>query len=273
MTLLAVSAITGFLFFVPPDSAASGNIKQMLETFLSQKDLKQAPELGWLDDRLDALRLEPAADVRGILPIVLSLLRSENPSHEEIGSAVIIVVALRQDSAQLLGPDIPELVTLLDTHDRTHDGRALGFLALLNPKPPATLVPLLLPRLLDYKLPEAKLLAITSVLLRAAPNDPAVIDAVLNLLQEHPDVVMKCEVIRMIGAAQSVNERTIALLKSALVDTDVNVRLMAVQAVERQPPEVIARFAPQLRKIAADTAEQSFSRESATRALRRLGSQ
>jgi len=68
MTLLAVSAITGFLFFVPPDSAASGNIKQMLETFLSQKDLKQAPELGWLDDRLDALRLEPAADVAEFCP-------------------------------------------------------------------------------------------------------------------------------------------------------------------------------------------------------------
>ena len=273
MTLLTVSAITGFLFFVPPDSAASGNIKQMLETFLSQKDLKTRPDVGAIADRLDVLRSEPVAEVREVVPVALALLRSENPNQQELGTVALVAIALHPHSAELLGPDIPELVALLDTHDATHEGRALGFLALLNPKPPETLVPLLLPRLLDNKLPEAKLLAITSVLLRAAPNDPAVIDAVLNLLQAHPDVVMKCEVIRMVGAAQSINERTIALLKSALVDTDVNVRLMAVQAVERQQPEVIARFAPQLRKIAADTAEQSFSRESATRALRRLGFQ
>jgi HEAT repeats len=152
-------------------------------------------------------------------------------------------------------------------------GTALGFLALLNPKPPVSLVPYLLPRLLDTKASPEKLLAICSVLLRAAPEDPAVIGGVLNLLQEHRDVQMRCEVIRMIGAAQSLNARTLAPFDSGLVDPDPNVRLMAVQAVERQRPDVIEGFAPQLRKMAADPVEQSPSRESASRALKRLNAQ
>ena len=106
------------------------------------------------------------------------------------------------------------------------------------------------------------------MLLAAAPDDPAVIGAVLNLLQDHPD--MRPEVVRMMGAAHAVNERSIALFGAGLVDLDLNVRLTAVQAVGRQRPEVIRRFEPQLRKIAADPAEQASTRSFASLALKQI---
>jgi len=267
MALLAASVMTGLLFLAPPDSAATTSIKQTLEGFLNQPNLKEAPAT--LSDRLDPLRSQPVAQVREILPATLSLLRSENPSHQEIGSIALIAIALRQDSAELLGPIIPELVTLLETHDRTHSGTALGLLALLNPKPPVSLVPYLLPRLADSKASTEKLSALSQTLLRAAPDDPAVLGAILNLLQEHPG--MRADVVQMMGAAHTVNERAITFLGASLADEDANVRLMAVQAVGWQRTEVIQRFEKQLGKIAADSDEQSSTRDFASLALKQIG--
>lgn len=271
MVPLPLYSVAALLLLALPGWATSSDLKQMLQEFLRQGDLRASPDMGALADRLDVLRSEPVADVRQILPIALSLLRSENPNHESIGSMTLIAIALRSDSAELLGPDIPELVTLLSAHDQTHSGTALGLLALLKPKPPATLVPYLLPRLLDSKAPREKLLALSSVLLAAAPDDPAVIGAILNLLQGHPE--MKPEVVRMMGAAHTVDERSVALFGAGLVDPDLNVRLMAVQAVGRQGLEVIRRFGPQLRKIAADPAEQASTRSLASLALKQINPQ
>jgi hypothetical protein len=267
MLLLAASVMTGLLFLAPPDSATTASIKETLEGFLSQPNLKQTPEA--LPERLDALRLQSVAQVQEILPVTLSLLRSENPSHQEIGTMAFIAIALRQDSAELLGPHIPELVTLLETHDRTHSGTALGLLTLLNPKPPVSLVPYLLPRLADGNISTEKLAALSRTLLRAAPNDPSVVGAILNLLQEHPS--MRAEMVQMMGAAQTVNERAIAFLGASLADEDADVRLMAVQAVARQGTQVIQRFEKQLGKIALDPDEQSSTRDFASMALKQLG--
>jgi hypothetical protein len=271
MASLPFYIVAGLSLFAPPGSATSTSIKQMLQDFLSQGDLSALPEVGSLGGRLDVLRSEPVAEVREILPIALSLLRSENQNHQSVGTMALIAIALRPDSAELLGSDTPELVTLLSAHDQTHSGTALGLLALLKPKPPATLVPYLLPRLLDSKAPREKLLALSGVLLAAAPDDPAVIGAILNLLQDHPD--MRPEVVRMMGAAHAVTERTIALFGAGLVDTDPNVRLMAVQAVGRQRPDVIQHFGPQLRRIAEDSKEKIPTRQYAALALKQINPQ
>ena len=84
---------------------------------------------------------------------------------------------------------------------------------------------------------EPKLLAITPVLLRAAPSNPNVTGGVMNLLQERREVNVRCEVIQMIGAEQAIDERTIALFDAGLADQDANVRLMGAQTVERRRPE------------------------------------
>jgi len=272
MALPPIYVMAGLLLFAPPDSTPSTNVKRTLEEFLSQGDLKEISNSarGSLADRLEFVRAEPVAEVRQILPVTLSLLRSENPSHQEIGCMAFIAIALRQDSAELLGPTIPELVALLDTHDRTHGRTALGLLGLLNPKPPVSLVPYLLPRLADSKASTERLSALSRTLLRAAPDDPAVVGAILNLLQEHPR--MRDDVVQMIGAAHTVNERAIAFLGASLTDEDTNVRLMAVQAVESQPIQIIQRFGRQLTKIAEDPDEQSSTRESASRALKQINS-
>ena len=148
----------------------------------------------------------------------------------------LIAIAQRRDSAELLGPIIPELVTLLETHDRTHSGTALGLLGLLNPKPPVSLVPYLLPRLADSNTSSDRLSALSQTLLRAAPDDPAVVGAILNLLQDHPS--LRGDVLQMIGAAHPVNQRAITFLGASLTDEDSNVRLMAVQAVESQHVQI-----------------------------------
>jgi hypothetical protein len=182
----------------------------------------------------------------------------------------LIAIALRQDSAKLLGPVIPELVTLLDTHDRTHSGTALGILGLLNPKPPASLVPYLLPRLADSKASPEKLICLSGVLIGAAPDDPTVVGAILNLLREHPG--LRAELVRMMGAAHVVNEGTIALFGAGLADPDDNIRSAAVQAVGRQRPDVILRFEKQLAQIATDPKEQPLTRDFASLALKQAGS-
>jgi hypothetical protein len=104
MTVLPLYILTGLLFFVPPGSAASTDVKQMLEEFLSHGDLKEPPDAGILADRLDVLRSEPVAEARQILPIGLSLLRSPNPNLQSVGNMTLIGICLRPDSAELLGP-------------------------------------------------------------------------------------------------------------------------------------------------------------------------
>jgi hypothetical protein len=270
--MLPIYIVTGLLFFAPPGAPASSNVQQMLEGYLSQPDLKEPPDTGQLGDRLDVIRSAPVAEARGVLPVALALLRSDNPAHQSIGSLALVALALRQDSAELLGPSLPELVNLLDAHDRTHGGTALGFLALLNPKPPATLVGYLLPRLLDTRASNERLLALSATLMRAAPDDPAVIGALLNMLQEHSGPDVKGEIVRLMGASHTTNERAIAFVGAALADPDSQVRLMAVQAVGWQGPEVIRRYEGQLRKVAADPAEQSSTRDFASMALKKLES-
>ena len=270
MTVLPLYILTGLLFFVPPGSAASTDVKQMLEEFLSHGDLKEPPVAGILADRLDVLRSEPVAEARQILPIGLSLLRSPNPNLQSVGNMTLIGICLRPDSAELLAPDLPELITLLQDHDRTFNGTGLGILALLNPKPPATVVPYLLPRLLDNKASTEQLVSLSGVLMRAAPDDPAVVGAILNLLQEHPGPAMKTEVLWIMRGAHPDNERVLAFFGASLADPDLNVRLMAVQAVGYQSPEVIRHFEQQLHKISADTDEQSSTREFASIALKQI---
>jgi hypothetical protein len=139
MSPLPLYTVAVLLLLALPGWATSSDVKQMLEEFLSQGDLRALPDMGTLGDRLDVLRSEPVAEVRQILPLALSLLRSGNPNHDSIGSMTLIAIALRPDSAELLGPDIPELVTLLSAHDQTHSGTALGLLACLSlsPRPPS----------------------------------------------------------------------------------------------------------------------------------------
>jgi len=267
MAFLSLCAMTGLLFFTPPDSAASTDVGRTLKGLLTQ-DLKESPEMGGLADRLEVLRTELPGEVREILPLVLSLLRSPNPNHQSIGSMALIAIALRPDSAELLGKSIPELISLLDAHDRTHSGTALGILALLNPRPPASLVPPLLTLLADSTASTDRLLALSRTLMRAAPNDPAVVGAILSLLQWRPR--MRADIVQIMGAANSVDEGAIAFLGASLADPDTNVRLMAVQAIGRQPFDVIQRFWGQLGKIAADPNEESSTREFASRALHQV---
>jgi hypothetical protein len=268
MTVLYI--VTALLFLALPGSAASAGVQQILEDYLSHDDLKAPPDTGILGDRLDTLRSAPVAEVRQILPLGLSLLRSPNPNLQTVGSMTLIAIFLRMDSAALVAPNLPELVTLFTDHDQTHDGTGLGLLAMLNPKPPASLVPYLLPRLLDSKASTQQLLALSGVLMRAAPDDPAVIGGILNLLQEHPGPVMKSGVLQMMAGAHPAGERVLALFDSGLADPDSNVRSMAVQAVWHNSPEAIRHSEPQLRKIAADPDEQSSTRGFASAALRQI---
>ena len=110
-------------------------------------------------------------------------------------------------------------------------------------------------------------MAISGTLMAAAPDDPAVVDAVLNLLQEHP--AMKMGIMTLIALAHN-NTRAMAFLGAGLSDPDSNVRGTAVQAIGSQPPETIRRYAPQLRTIAADPSEQTLTRDSASRALKQI---
>jgi hypothetical protein len=125
--------------------------------------------------------------------------------------------------------------------------------------------------LIDSTASTEKLLALSGVLIAAAPDDPAVVGAVLNLLQEHPGPEMRAGVATMMGVAHAVNERTIALFEAGLVDSDPNVRLMSVQAVGWQRPAVIQHFEKQLGKIAADPDEQLSTRDFASLALKQVG--
>lgn len=215
--------------------------------------------------RLDVLRSAPVEEARQVFPLALSLLRSENPAQQSAGTMAVAALALRPDSAELMGSSIPELVSLLNSHDRTHSGTGIGVLALLHPRPPTSIEPYLLPLLSDSKASAERLLAIMRTLVLAAPDDPAIIAGMFNVLQARP--AMKADIVGLMGEPHT-GEKVLTFLGACLSDPDSNVRLVAVQAVGHQRPETIRRFESQLREIAANPNEESSTRDFASMALK-----
>jgi hypothetical protein len=84
MASLPLYSVAALLLLAMPGWTSS-DVKQMLQEFPNQGDLRASPDMGALADRLDVLRSEPVAEVRQILPLAFSLLRSDNPIHESIG--------------------------------------------------------------------------------------------------------------------------------------------------------------------------------------------
>lgn len=265
MTPTRAYLTAGLLLSLAQCWAATPDVKQTLQDLLGQADLRQIQDPGALAGQLDVLRSAPVEEARQVFPLALSLLRSENPNHQSIGSMALIALALRPDSAELMGPSISELVSLLNSHDQTHSGTAIGILGLLNPKPPTSIQPYLLPLLSDNKASPERLLAVSRTLLRASPDDPAVIAAIFNLLHTRPG--MKADIAGLMGEPHA-DEKVLAFLGACLSDPDPNVRLAAVQAVGQQRPDTIRRFEPQLRELASDAKEQASTRDFASRALK-----
>jgi hypothetical protein len=256
---------TGLLLSLGCCWAAADDPKQLLQDLLAQSDLHEIQDMGALAGRLDVLRSAPVEEARQVFPLALSLLRSENPAQQSAGTMALVSLALRPDSAELMGRSIPELVSLLNSHDQTHAGTAIGFLALLNPRPPTSVQPYLLPLLSDSKASAERLLAILRTLVRAAPDDPATIEGMFSVLQARP--AMKADIVGLMGEPHT-SEKVLALLGACLSDPDANVRLAGVQAVGHQRPETIRGFESQLRGIAANPNEQSSTRDFASLALK-----
>jgi hypothetical protein len=271
MSSLPLYILTGLLFFAPPGSAAPTSVKALLEQFLSQGDIKDLSNsaIGAISDRLDDLRFEPAAEVRQILPSARLCLRSPSKNLRTVGLMAFIAVGLRPDSADLLAAYTSELGALLDDPEPSISGPALQVLELLHPRPPASLVPYLLPHLADKTNSTQTMAGLFRLLLLAAPDDPVVFGAVLEAVRERPG--LRANALGIIGSPQSGNETAIAFVGAGLTDPDPDIRSQAVQAIGRLPVGVIHRFEQQLRRIAIEPDEQPTTRDLASLAIRQIG--
>jgi hypothetical protein len=94
-----------------PGWATSSDVKQMLQEFPNQGDLR--PRLIEKPSRIALMRCDlsrwwprSVRFYRSPFPCCAPITRSTN----RLDSMTLIAIAMRPDSAELLGPDIPELV-------------------------------------------------------------------------------------------------------------------------------------------------------------------
>lgn len=276
MLVLRLTVYLACLWWLPFQAAGQHpDLRQKLEGILGTQDRADVPGPEDLQPQFDILYdASSAAEAAEVLPLARRCLRSSNLTVRRDGVATFLVVAMRpKDGAALLSGDIELLGQLLGDPERQIRGAVAYVFYAMQPAPPSAVVPHLLPHLEDEGNSERDILGLSDALLRAAPNDAAVLRALLNTVKRSPSDqpglwagLIRC-FANAPGGAPLEKKQVIEFLAQALSGAEPEVQRSAIDAI-RGRRDLLARFEPALVHIATDQHENRQTREAAEQALK-----
>ncbi|MGB9458798.1 MAG: hypothetical protein WCB12_22315 [Bryobacteraceae bacterium] len=215
----------------------------------------------------EALSTASPEDVKALLPSARLCLKSDLEAVRLNGVAVFMGVAIRMDSADLLVDYIPDLGALTDGSGRIWSS-AVFVLGVLHPRPPADVIPYLEPHLADEDNTDLGFEQLAGALLAVAPNNDRTVNEIITVARKRGGHAPGAA-IEALMAEKTTNEAALQFVGEALNSSDPAGRNAAVCALGGRP-DIMSRFVPRLRQIAADETEGRQTREVAAEDLKGL---
>ncbi len=222
----------------------------------------------------DWIGSKSADTISAALPRIVSTLSNGGEEDRICAAQVLLDVALRADSATLLGQHLNAIGAVLNSASDERLQRSTGImLTMLHPKPPPEAVPPLLVFLgrtdRDLRMQAAAVGSLAGI----APTDSAVILAIQEFWSRPLDAESKQAVLNGLGNSHAKDQRLVGIVISSLHDPDPSIRLTAVQALRRMGPDAIRQAAPELRKISSSTPTTEEDTETHAVEIRRAAAQ
>lgn len=243
--------------------------KQFFEGLTTRSAGVAPPSYEQLLQVTDQFHTLSQAEVVDALPAVFQALqKSDEPSAIDAAFA-LSVIARRPDSAVVLRPWIKEIGSLLSRTDARLNAAAILVFMRMTPPPGTEAVPLLTRFLFtDQGSMEAKPDAV-SALMKLAPNAPEPMQAVARFMRLPLEGQTRMAAINAVGIPKLANTAIIDIVVEALGDPSKQVKLAAIQTLDRIGGPGLARARTMLLKLAADETAPPEVRKTAQSALER----
>jgi hypothetical protein len=246
-------------------------IRQLLQGVLNQAPdvpVPQPEELGSSLNENAMLSLEPG-QVTNLLPLARKCLESSRLDVRRVGLSAILGIRFRSDSTALLRPYLGDLEMIAASPTDPLKRGALYILGSTNPKPSQEAISFLSGRLAAKADLPPETLMIAAAILRAAPEDSALVHKTLVAVRAQSDTRVQIGVLAQLGLIKTRNSEALDFIATSLDSHDPFVRRAAVDSVDRLDSDTKATFFDRLQSIAADPNESQEIRSEAKAALAR----
>ncbi len=200
-----------------------------------------------VQDRIGSMQ---PAEISAAMPSILTALTHPDDTIKSYALAALFALGLRPDSAALLKDYIKPIADFMNnsTNGRL-EGASTQILGMLKPQPPPEVEQVLLAFLRSTDRDLRAQSSAIFFLVRIAPDDIEVIDATKEFLSRPLTREAREGALNAISSAYIRNTRLIAVFIDALTDPDSDVRLTAVQGLQRIGRDAVQQAEPALREL------------------------
>lgn len=224
---------------------------------------------------VDKIASASQTEITAAMPSLFATLSSDDVEIRKDAAFALTAIARRKDSARLLDPFVAQVGTLLsDPNDRLQTA-GVYVLGELKPAPPPDAVPLLIKFLGRHDRDPLAQASSLSVLLRIAPENGDVLEAIKEFLQRPASPEVHIQALNELGNSHIANfqlkdSQIIDIVINSLDDPNAGVRFTAVQVIPRLGPGALLQAKPALERLTKRADESTETRAYARAALSKL---
>ncbi len=239
-------------------------IRSVLQAILAEPDDARLPGIMNFERVFESVSDMAQSEVQEILPLAERCLLSERRAVRPYGGLFFFAVALRMDDGtELVTPYIDDFGPLLNDPDIAMRNGAIFLLGSSHPKPAAKGIAYLTAHMGSQTDTAIQFNMVAAAILSATP-DAGTARKVLDAARRRTDLEeIRGVLIETFGIVHLHTPEVIGFIKEAFLSTNPGMRMGAIEAVRRMPPELRKEFAMELQAVMANTEESSQQRDRA----------
>ncbi len=215
----------------------------------------------------DTIATSSPKDLKSVLPLLSAALKRDTNPVAIDAELAVYSISHRADGGLLLRPFIPDIGSLLSSEDERLSGGAVVILSNLTRANSDLTVPIMMKHLAGPTKPTLVKADIVFVLLDYKESNPKALQAIEDFLHVPMSAQVQIATLKALGthhvATSAMNDFAI----ESLDDTNKDVRIAAIYAVDALPSETSRQAGAKLTKMATDPSEDQEVRTLAEKSL------
>jgi hypothetical protein len=264
-----------FSFLLPAQTSQSSkpilSIGDVFRDLVEHYDSSSASE--WDNSLInagDCILAASTAEISNSLPAIFVALGHKDENVKLKAAFALSLISQRQDAASMLGKHVPEIADLYNSKDPRLQATPNAVFSSLYPTSPEVL-----PLMLTFISRSDRALAAQSgavcALMTIAPADPRVLTALEQFMSRPLEAESRINTLHGIRVSHiSDTYRVRKVVIEALDAPEKDVKLTAIEVLQRMGPDALLQSEPQLRKLTQNSAETVEVKDAAHRALRQV---
>jgi HEAT repeat protein len=210
----------------------------------------------------------PTLELGRLLPTIVNDLSARDRDARSDALLALFSIGQRPDGAELLRTHVGEIGQILNDEDPVLSSATATFFASIHPMPPREVViPLL--RFVERRDADRQAQAAALYpLIRVAPEDTNVIEAVVSWFALPLDSSTRNRALNAIGDRKVTSSQLQNIALGALGDSDPSIRFSAIQCVSRMGGNALEKARPILIKMSTSQTEPELIKRAAQDASR-----